>query len=282
MLGRDRMSTRALWLALTMLPAACIFRVEGEKGVSGTGGNDAPDLAMVAVVDAAVPATDFAPSMVPMDATLPPPPDLAPSCFGPGVIYCDDFEDPHLRGWLVGQKSGTVSIDQQHVYHGQYALHAHQDQVVDGASAFLLRGIAYPSPDIYVRVFLYAAAAPSTAAALRVQQSKGQQQSVDLQVSPTNFLVRDSKTGIAEPSTVSIFAGRWLCLEWQLHVAGDGYVVITRDRTDKWTSTVGDITVEPDFDWLVVGLQNNASSTANDLWFDALVVSSAPIGCDAH
>src|SRR6266542_4687449 len=142
------MSTRALWLALAVLPAACIFRVEGEKGASGTGGNDVPDIAMVVAVDAAVPATDFAPSMVPMDASLAPPPDLAPSCLLPGVIYCDDFQNAHLPGWLVGQKSGKVSIDQQHVYHGQYALHAHQDQVANGASAFLLRGIAYPSPDI--------------------------------------------------------------------------------------------------------------------------------------
>jgi hypothetical protein len=271
------------WSLALVLGAACTFRVQGANGGSGTVGNQVPDMAAGDVVDAAVPSADAAPSKVPMDASQPaPPPDLLPACLAPGVVYCDDFEDAHLPGWLVGQSHGKLTIDQQHVYHGQSALHAHEDQATNGASAFLLRGIAYPSPDIYVRVFLYAEAALSTATAVRVQQSKGQQQSVDLQVSPTNFLVRDGKTGTTEPSTVTVPTGRWVCLEWRLHVAVDGYASVAVDGSGGWTSTMGDFTVTPAFDWLVVGLQAEGASSASDLWLDELAVSSAPIGCDAH
>jgi hypothetical protein len=30
----------------------------------------------------------------------------------------------------------------------------------------------------------------------------------------------------------------------------------------------------------VVGLQDDAANTANDVWLDELAVASAPIGCD--
>jgi hypothetical protein len=289
------MSMRSWWLIGATLISACSFHVTGLPGVGGNGGSDmspppdddgvpgddghAPGDGGSPLADAGAHPADLALPTPPVDLSLPP--DLMPSCMQPGIIFCEDFENASLPGWAPAQFAGKVTLDQKHVLHGKNALRAHQDQSVFGASAVLLRKVAYPSPDIYVRAFLFAEAAPSTAAVLRVQESQVPQLSLDLQVSPTNFLVRDGKTGVVEPSPVALVTGRWVCVQWRLHLAGDGYATVSVDDSVPWKSAVADTAMNPPLDWLVVGLRTDGANEASDVWIDELAVSAAPIGCSA-
>jgi hypothetical protein len=209
------------------------------------------------------------------------PPDLAPPaslCANAGFVLCDGFESG-LSGWGTIQNGGTVTVDHEHVYRGQWALHAHQNGDGGGDTGVAVVDVAYPSPDIYVRAFVFTSnPSPPSVTFARVQQSKGRQDSLDLQTGPTQFSVRESATAATLASNVPVPTGRWFCVEWQVHVSAIGFYGLSLDGQPRWTSSAHDTTLNPAYDWLVVGLDGSAGAS-NDLWIDELAVDRAPIGC---
>ena len=266
-----------------LLATACTFHVGASHNSGGTGAGGGPDLAMTdAPDDMARPAPDSGPPPPPVDmAHPPPPPDMARTCMGPGIIICDDYEDPKLPGYGFGQVGGTLAVDDTHVHQGKTALHLHQALSAQGSQVYALKPVTFALPEIYVRAYVYTEAAmTSTATLVRIQESKGRQLSVDLQLSPTAFTVHDGKSGLTIPTSVTIPVGRWFCMQWRLRVATDGVGTLAVDPDQKWTSQSGDSTIDPPYDWLVIGLQAGGATMGNDVWVDELAMSGAPIACD--
>jgi hypothetical protein len=263
--------------------AGCTFRFDGltpggeidlGPGV-GDGAAAPPSDFSTAMSDLAVPPLDADTVIALSDLSM-----QGSQCSSANLLFCDGFEDPALPGWGQISVNGNVTVDQKHAYRGQSALRAHQNGGAGTATALVVASLAYPSPDVYVRAFGFVeAAAPSTNTFMRIQQSAGKQASLDLQMAPSQFLTRISGSGDIESSQVTIPIGRWFCIEWQVHVAQNGYFQLNIDGQMVWTSSIQDMTNKPAYNWLVAGLDGPGASAAYDLWLDELAVDGAPIGC---
>jgi hypothetical protein len=238
------------------------------------------DLTTVAVADLAMPGPD-----------LHPPPSL---CASAGAIFCDGFEaGAVVAPWGPFMPSGSVGVDNVHVYRGDYALHLHQNAVVAGSqsTAVIISTQPYPSPDIYLRAWVYLPSPAPTGqfTFIRVQQSgnpaPGTQYAVDLEVVNDQFATRATRTGTSLSSTTAPPLDRWFCVEYQIHLASAGYTALTVDGnavSGLGPTNTFDTTNSPTYDWLVIGLDSGSGANAipsRDLWLDEVVLDNKPISC---
>jgi hypothetical protein len=270
-----------------------------QRNSAGSGPGDAcrglPDLAQPSVdlAPPAPPSVDLAQAVVVADMATPPPDLLrAPSlCSTTNTILCAGFEsgsiDPPFTA--VSITNGSDVADKVHAFRGDYALHAQQNATATGmsASAMAISAQAYPSLDIYLRAWVYlpSPAPTGTFSFLRVQQGASPFYAVDLQVANGLFATTASRVGVTVTSMTSPPLDRWFCLEWQLHLASNGYTVLKLD--DKpvsgiWAANTFDTTNNPTYTWLVIGLESGSAPEgipARDLWIDELILDSKPVGC---
>jgi hypothetical protein len=208
------------------------------------------------------------------------PPDLAPPpsiCASAGVLFCEGFENGISYGTI--KNNGTLTTDSQHVYRGQFALDAQQN--AGNSTVVAIRTGTLPSPDIYLRAFVYAASVPlGTATLLRAQASTGMQNSIDLQMANGVFQTWLSRTGVLTTSTQAVPTGRWFCAEWHIHIATNGAADLQLDgQSVAGLSGSVDTTNPVAYDWLVFGLDEGASGPARQIWLDELAMDNKPIGC---
>jgi hypothetical protein len=221
------------------------------------------------------------------------PPDLARTtslCSSAGAIFCDGFEAGSLVApWGTLPVHGSITVDAMHVYRGNYALHAHQAAIGSGSqdTGVAISTQSYPSPDIYLRAFVYlpGPASTGTFTFLRAQMSGGTQDSVDLQVANGVFATYASRVSTGEVSTTVPPLDRWFCVEWHVHMASSGYAALSIDGNPVpglQSANTFDTTNSPIYDWLVVGLDSASASSgipARDLWLDEIILDNKPIGC---
>jgi hypothetical protein len=199
-----------------------------------------------------------------------------------GFLLCKSFESGEPLGNydVVGQ----ISRDVEHVYLGQYALHAHQDGTAALESAVALYDATIPSPDVYVRAFVWVAAPlPSNSVTFfRLQQLNAPQHSLDVQLSGGYVQTRATKTNMIMKSATAFPTGRWVCVEWHIHLASNGTSTVSLDdQAIAGLSAPQDTTDSPLYDLLVLGLESTdvGGPPARDLWMDEVVLDDKPIGC---
>jgi hypothetical protein len=220
----------------------------------------------------------------------PTPPDLLPGpslCSSANALFCDGFEAGSLVApWGPYTVQGSITVDSLHVYRGRYALHVHQNAIASGATGVAISTQAYPSPDIFLRAYVYlpSPAPTGTFTFLRAQMSGNGQYTVDLDVHNGVFTTNASRVSVAETSTTAPPLDRWFCVEWQIHVATNGYTIMKLDGNPvaglAATNTF-DSTNSPLYDWLVVGLDSGAATAIpqRDLWLDEIILDNKAIGC---
>lgn len=314
--GGNQQITSAWNAQVTQSGSAVTAHDAGYNGTLATGAQTSFGFQATATGDNAVPA-DFAlngtrcgaddPGTPPTSPTTPSTGQPAGSCSD--AVFCDGFEDQTgtapSGAWQVSfpdcQGTGTVSVDHGVAHTGTTSLR------VDGGSgycnhAFALNttGVPAAGPVTYVRFYVrHSTALPAGHVAFatltdsadggRHLRLGGQNQALQWnRESDDATLPAQSPAGVA--LSVPLPVGDWSCLEFMI----DG----TRGAMSTWlngTEVPGlhlDQTPTPDVDaqWLSrsnwrpspvdlrLGWESYAGGT-DTLWYDDVVVDSAPIGC---
>jgi hypothetical protein len=219
------------------------------------------------------------------DLTLQPfAPVVTPSqCAQSGLLLCDGFEGNALDArWSPYQISGFAGLDSTRAYRGSSSLHAHLDPVAGGGNAHgtVYTHLLLPTPDLYTRSFVWLPSSVTTVAYLTtLVQQNGPFASMQL-ILENGSAGSNNTTGTRRLGTVVLPAGRWFCLEWQVHFdpsAGysrlwlDGQPITLPAGTEgTWPS--------PFYYYLRIGLESSVT-TPLDAWIDELAADSKAIGC---
>jgi hypothetical protein len=267
-----------------------------QKNSAGSGPGDAcralPDLAQPPIADM---ADADVPDLANAVQDLSSPPDLLPGpslCGTTNTILCAGFENGGINPPFpyYSTPNGNIFVDSVHVFRGRYALHAQQNATAAGtqAAGLVIGTQVYPAYDIYFRAWVYLPSPAPTGVFtfLRVQQPTTPYYAIDLQVANGLFATSASRPGVTVTSMTAPPLDRWFCLEWQIHLASNGYTVLNLDGNPVsgiWASNTFDTTnSNPDYGWLVAGLDSGGSPSGipgRDLWIDELILDSKPIGC---
>jgi hypothetical protein len=228
-------------------------------------------------------------------------------CASFGGLMCDGFEDklPAPSGWTtsIGTNSGSVAVDDQHVYRGSYALHIHADatnstptmlgdiggRVNTPRSFFDGPGIEQAVQHVWMRLFLFQPAlVPGRLAPMNVERRATAALGVataDLYIESGSYVLADQAMQ-STPGPMSAIH-RWVCLEleWdnnagQGRLDVDGAPVLSlsgpplrKDPNDPMSLNV---------DFIAFGYFNSRSVVqvpAFDAWIDEIALDTKPIGC---
>jgi len=214
----------------------------------------------------------------------------SPSLCDSGFLLCDDFEAPTLREpWITFHHNNPalIEVDSQRAYRGQRSLHVQATVVSNGfSSAMIYETAIVPSPDLYVRAFVYISSAPSDPELLmKVENSAFLGQEVWLL--PTEQLRIENQ--ISQPVAVAESANPlplncWVCLEWEVYSdAAAGKMGLWLDDTVQTPLLTGNTlrTGDPQDIFLGVFFRPGAKAGGTyDAWYDEIVIDSKPIHCD--
>ena len=95
------------------------------------------------------------------------------------------------------------------------------------ATAQVVETIAVPLPDLYVRVFAYVLSGFDSAsvAVLSVEQSASPHKGINLNLAGGSFTTTNSvsTSTTTTATTPTMPTNQWVCLEWHIHSATDGF-----------------------------------------------------------
>jgi hypothetical protein len=208
-----------------------------------------------------------------------------PGCAQAGGLLCEDFESGAIdtTTWTVGQSLGAVTVDNVHVHRGSFALHSHLDPIGPGpinASAQISEDRTFPAlqDGFYARWFMYVPAPaswPNVTFAQQHRMTTGML--LTLQAEHFQFYEYATMPDHIITSATLVPTDRWLCVEWAT-VAGASHTwldgVELKDTAFTATATA------PIYR-LTMGTHINTGNNvpAVDIWYDDILVDSAPIGC---
>ncbi|MCU1283184.1 MAG: hypothetical protein JWM53_6730, partial [bacterium] len=176
---------------------------------------------------------------------------------------------------------GFVALDTARANDGTTSLLAHVEPSTTGGHATVFTQLAFPRPDVFVRMFVFLPSLPTmrTFLSTLVQQA-APYASTQLILEGGALGAHNSGDGTTRVSTTTAPVGRWFCLEWQIHFD------VNRGGSSLWldgqplTLPAGfeNTAPTPFYDNLRIGAENT-STTATDLWLDDVAVASTRIGC---
>jgi hypothetical protein len=250
----------------------------GVGGESGTeGGSDA------AIPDSA--HADAAPAM----------PDLCAA--DGGATFCEGFEAPLGPDWTVyngtygngcgGHSVGLGQRDTSRSHSGAASWHANVDYVdIGSCQAELRRAVVLPSPDTFVRMFVYVPKATLSAITNSVEIGMFYESHGGFgAVGPTLFgdtLGVDGYGDVIPPQArdASPFpTDRWVCIEWQLHQGPSPTVTVWRDGALVLAPSRATLPTAEPLDGSFFGIYGYDNSGNVDVWFDDVALAASPIGC---
>ncbi len=221
-------------------------------------------------------------------------------CTGSTAVLCDDFESGDIDAALwstVEANGGSVAVSDTVVREGQYALRVTLPSA-DGARGFLRandsifplannemfgRVFIYVSPDVpqtHSKMLMLRGALPNESGQYRLDINGG---TFNSRYSTPNINDNVQHGGLRKMG-VDAVPEQWVCVEWQYDgtnhemrywfdgVLNDDMTVLSSE-SPQWTA--------PAFDRFEVGWQTfqAGAQPSYDIYFDALVLDSARIGC---
>jgi hypothetical protein len=246
------------------------------------------------------------------DLAVAPPVDLAgtppPDMMRPGsncaalttALLCDGFESTTFASrWTVVSGSsvgGTATIDNTHVYRGNYALHLHNDAVTlnSGSDVELDETSAFAS-HFYARAFVYVPTGFTTAATdiMIVEESNSPYAGITLNLNNGSFQTDGSSmsglspAGVVMGSSTPMPTGTWVCLEWEVKLGASsgspaGYTNLLVDGVAanglSGSQSIYGASGNP-INMFALVMVGNKGTPARDLWMDEVVLDTQPIGC---
>ncbi len=203
-------------------------------------------------------------------------------------IVADGFENGITGAtWTTYQTNGFVSTTPNYIHRGNYSLHAEVNSISSGGSATgqVVETIAVPLPDLYVRVFAYVLSGfdPASVTILTVEQAASPHKAINLNLVGGSFATTNSvstSTTTTTATTPTMPTNQWVCLEWHIHSATDGFAKAYVNGAEVSALTfVEPLAPSPAFSAVGIGLAGTAASAEHDIYLDDFAVDKYPIGC---
>jgi hypothetical protein len=214
------------------------------------------------------------------------------------AIFCDDFEDGNLDGWVKMESGGTLAIDSVHAASGKSALGITMATGQRGGWLQRTGAPLFPLPNnaIYGRMMVYFESLPAghtdfvRAAATNGQTpwyNVGEQTGKVL----LNYFGNGSDCWARPAPSTNIPLNSWMCWEWAYDGPRNQMSFYIDSQLSRTVNGVGDgcsgpnVWTAPQFNYLAIGAYNaqpaNAPSVGK-MWFDDVAVSTtARVGCPA-
>jgi hypothetical protein len=229
---------------------------------------------------AKAPVVDMA-KFVGVDLLTPPSDDMANI-----PIVADGFENG-ITGAIWSSSTGSVGVTPNYVHRGNYSLHAQTSAISAGGSstAQVVETIGVPLPDLYVRVFAYVLSGfdPASVTIVTVQQAASPHKAINLNLAGGSFTTTNSvstSTTTATATTPTMPTNQWVCLEWHIHSATEGFAKAYVNGAEVSSLTlVEPLAPSPAFSAVGIGLAGTTASAEHDIYLDDFAVDKYPIGC---
>jgi hypothetical protein len=224
----------------------------------------------------------------------------SPCGSGSGNVFCEDFENATLGSpWEIytanpgcmDQSTGVGQRDTTHSHSGVASFHASVNyKGINSCWAELRRPVTVPTPDVFVRAFVYLSPASLKSPVMSYEMSMLYKAKGGFgAIGPTinggalgfegygDFNPGRGQDSMAFPSDT------WVCLEWQLHQGTSSTFTAWRDGVQAIAPTAVSVasSSEP-LDAIFFGIYgyNNAGALV-DVWLDDVALSATRIGCGA-
>ncbi|MEO8212647.1 MAG: hypothetical protein ABI560_05615 [Myxococcales bacterium] len=223
----------------------------------------------------------------------------APSANCPSTaVFCDDFEDGNLDGWVKMESGGALAIDSTHALSGKNALGITMATGQRGGWLQRMGAPLFPLPNntIYGRVMMYFESLPAGHTDfVRASATNGQTPWYNVGEQTGKVLLNYYASGSdcwARPSpSTNIPLNKWMCWEWVYDGPKNQMGFYIDSQLSRMVNGSGDgcsgsnVWTAPKFNYLAVGAYNaqpgNAPSVGK-MWFDDVAVSTtARVGCPA-
>jgi hypothetical protein len=200
-----------------------------------------------------------------------------------GALLCDGFDEEAFKpDWLVEATNGSITdIDSGCIYDGTRSVHALLDALAaneTGHAQITTADAGMPS-SLYVRVFVRVDTADAPATILMVLR-QAQPNTGQIQLNYSSGAVSFDGTVAVPPGSYAFPIGRWVCVEWNVQMGSPN---TTGFSLDNVAALDGGFTLSS-LGRVVLGAQVAAHSseitTQTSVWFDDLVISEGPIGCN--
>jgi hypothetical protein len=214
------------------------------------------------------------------------------------AVFCDDFEDGNLDGWVRMESGGTLAIDSTHASSGQNALGITMATGQRGGWLQRTGAPLFPLPNnaIYGRMMVYFESLPAGHTDfVRASATNGQTPWYNVGEQTGRVLLNYFSNGSdcwARPSpSTNIPLSTWMCWEWAYDGSRNQMQFFINSQLSRTVDGVGDgctgpnVWTAPQFNYLAIGAYNaqpaNAPSVGK-MWMDDIAVSTTGrVGCPA-
>ena len=216
----------------------------------------------------------------------------------PTAVFCDDFEDGNLDGWVKMESGGTLAIDSTHASSGKNALAI--TMATGQRGGWLQRPGAplFPLPKnaIYGRVMMYFESLPGGHTDfIRAAPTGGNAPWYNVGEQTGKVLLNYFGNGSdcwARPSpSTNIPLNTWMCWEFGYDGTKNQMQFYINSQLSRMVDGVGDgcsganVWTAPTFNYLAIGAYNaqpTISPSIGKMWFDDIAVSTTGrVGCPA-
>jgi hypothetical protein len=234
------------------------------------------------------------------DASATTPPLCAP---GGAAIFCEGFESAALdAAWNPvscdpvkypggnPNATGSQQRDTTRASTGLASWHAHVDFGPDPPSggscqAELRRSVTLPTPDAFLRAFVYVPAGNVPFEFNMLTDTHGFfAVGLDYPLGPLHAGGYDSQGSPVNGSSMIPFpTDRWVCVEWQLHQGSSPSLTAWQENIAVIDQAPVKVAAGAHLDGLFFGIYvGNSQNSKVDLWLDDVALSATRIGCAGH
>lgn len=214
------------------------------------------------------------------------------------AVFCDDFEDGNLDGWVKMESGGTLAIDSTHASSGKNALSITMATGQRGGWLQRTGSPLFPLPKnaIYGRVMMYFESLPGGHTDfIRAAPTGGNAPWYNVGEQTGKVLLNYFGNGSdcwARPSpSTNIPLNTWMCWEFGYDGTKNQMQFYIDSQLSRMVDGVGDgctgpnVWTAPTFNYLAIGAYNaqpTISPSVGKMWFDDVAVSTTGrVGCPA-
>jgi hypothetical protein len=230
---------------------------------------------------------------------------MNPNLCAPGgaALFCEGFESPSLdAAWNPvscdpvnypggnPHATGSQQRDTTRASSGHASWHAHVDFGADppaggSCQAELRRSVTLPTPDAFLRAFVYVPAGNVPFEFNMLTDTHGFfAVGLDYPLGPLHAGGYDSQGSPVNGSSMIPFpTDRWVCVEWQLHQGPNASVTVWQENIAVIDQAPVKLAAGSHLDGLFFGIYvGNSQNSKVDLWLDDVALSATRIGCAGH
>lgn len=206
--------------------------------------------------------------------------DVAPlACNGPGILFCDGFEDAGLAAWPT--HDNNVARDTTIVHSGSGSLRADSPSTAVSSAVYVQPYPNLTTGELYYRAWIYLPSGP-TLSKINLFGTDGASGQGNVVLVDTNELrlynapdLSTIPTGMAPPRDT------WFCIEVNINIGATGWAFVYLDGTQIGSESGGNTLATGGYTKLGAGaLFLGPAQTALTVYIDDVATGTQPIGCN--